>query len=909
MSRWMRTGCVAATLALSVSLGACGDDGTTADECEDATCMTPPADFCDGDQLVTYAATGTCVDDACSYEATTADCAGGCADAACIGGVDPCDGVTCDDAPAAECDGDVAVTYEDPGTCDGGDCTYDEVRTDCADTDEVCQDGACVDPIEDPCDGIACDEPPGAFCDGEDAVSYDEDGVCEDGTCAYTENRETCGDDTECVEGRCVEVDPCADVTCDEAPAAFCNEGGQVVTYDAEGTCDGGTCTYAETATDCDEGQVCAEGTCVDEDDPCDELVCDAPPEASCDGNTAVTWDEAGVCEVDGEGVASCAYSSTDTDCGDDVCVDGACIATASFATLAITEIFYDYPGTDDFKEWFEVHNLTDTPLVLSGIVVSDDDGDAFTIGEGVVIEAGAFFVFADADDSTPSVDYVWDTDFTLANTRDEIVLTLGEDELVRVAYDEEDEFDPWPAAADVSLSLDPENYIAGYSPSVWCFGTTVYDASGDRPALGSPGEANPACDLLCFDVDCSMPGPSCDGDDRLTFTGDGVCVEGTCDFDAVTEREDCSETPGETCVEGTCVATAPDLAEGDLVITEIMANVDGDDDGAEWFEIYNTTDMEIALTGLRISEVASDGEAFVVESGTIGAGEYFVFVQSATGLTVPGVTTYDWGGAGVFGLANTADEIVLLAGDVEVDRVEYDEEAAAAWPNAASASLNFGGDPSADDNNDPAFWCVASTLYDGTNAGTPGEDNDPCAATAADPGEGDLVITEFMANPAFLADSVGEYFEIYNASDVDLDLTGLTVADEGSDSFSFSADDLNGDATGILEAGGYFVFAKSAEAAGGNVDYVYGDSMFLANGDDEIVLLLGELTIDRVAYDDGADPAWTITSGVSLQVSSFFLTAAANDSVAAWCNSTATLAGDDTDLGTPGGSNRICGF
>lgn len=909
MTGSIRSWYILAMAAFAMNIVACADDGSSTDSCDDATCTTPPANFCDGDQLVTYAASGTCVDDGCTYEATTTTCDDVCADAACVGATDPCDGVACDDPPASSCDGDVAVTWDDPGACTDGECAYEEVRTDCEDVDRVCEDGQCVDPIGDPCDGLACDEPPGAFCDDGDAVSYEEEGTCDDGECTYTETRETCEGTTECDGGRCVEVDACDGITCDEPPTASCNDDGQAVTWAPEGTCTEGECAYTETVTDCDEGDVCAEGACVDAVDPCADLVCDTPPEATCDGDTARTWDAAGTCVVGDDGAAGCEYTPTDTACGEGLCLEGACLATPASGDLTVTEIFYDYPGSDDFKEWFEVHNLADAPLLLTGIAVTDDDGDRFEIGEGVIIAPGEFLVFAEADDATPVVDVVWDTDFTLGNTRDELVLSLDDTELLRVAYDEDAEFEPWPEAADASLSLDPLFYVAPETPNGWCFGVDVYDDTGERPALGSPGEANPDCDLECFDVDCSMPMPTCDGDERITYTGDGVCNLGICNFDDVAERENCADTDGFTCVAGECVVAAPDLAEGDLVITEIMANLDGDDDGLEWFEIYNTTDMEITLAGLEIREAADDGEAFVVEAGSVGAGEYFVFVQTATAIESGEVSTYDWGGVDVFRLGNTADEIVILAGDVEVDRVEYDEEADPAWPNTNATSLTFGGDPTVDDNNDPTEWCEAETLYDGTNAGTPGADNDSCLGDAVAPGEGDLVITEFMANPAFLADSAGEYFEVYNPTDLPIDLSGLTISDDGSDTFSFDAADLNGDATAVLEPGGYFVFAKSAEAAGGRVDYVYGSDMTLANGDDEIVLSVGDTTVDRVAYDDGGDPPWTITSGVSLQVSSFFLNASSNDGVAAWCNSTAIHAGDDTDLGTPGGPNRLCGF
>ena len=64
---------------------ACGDDAT-ADDCDDATCTAPPAAICDGDALLRWDDVGACVNEECAYEVQSVPCAGGCADGACIGG-------------------------------------------------------------------------------------------------------------------------------------------------------------------------------------------------------------------------------------------------------------------------------------------------------------------------------------------------------------------------------------------------------------------------------------------------------------------------------------------------------------------------------------------------------------------------------------------------------------------------------------------------------------------------------------------------------------------------------------------------------------------------------------------------------------------------------------------------------
>ena len=45
----------------------------------------------------------------------------------------------------------------------------------------------------------------------------------------------------------------------------------------------------------------------------------------------------------------------------------------------------------------------------------------------------------------------------------------------------------------------------------------------------------------------------------------------------------------------------------------------------------------------------------------------------------------------------------------------------------------------------------------------------------------GDLLITEFMADPLNVGDSSGEYFEIYNTTGSPIDINGWIISDDGS--------------------------------------------------------------------------------------------------------------------------------
>ncbi len=119
-------------LALAVGCSSEPDDGGGPDEptC-DGDCIVAPAPVCDGDAVVRYASLGACTDAGCVFEVqSSTPCEFECADGACLG--DPCEGLICNRPPAATCEGDIAVTWQRFGECARGECTYERRRTDCA---------------------------------------------------------------------------------------------------------------------------------------------------------------------------------------------------------------------------------------------------------------------------------------------------------------------------------------------------------------------------------------------------------------------------------------------------------------------------------------------------------------------------------------------------------------------------------------------------------------------------------------------------------------------------------------------------------------------------------------------------------------------------------------------------------
>ncbi len=161
----------------------------------------------------------------------------------------------------------------------------------------------------------------------------------------------------------------------------------------------------------------------------------------------------------------------------------------------------------------------------------------------------------------------------------------------------------------------------------------------------------------------------------------------------------------------------------------------------------------------------------------------------------------------------------------------------------------------------------------------------------------GDIVITEIMQNPNAVYDSDGEWFEIYNNSDHDIDLNGWIIKDLDSDSHTISS-------SVIITPGEYIVLGRNADkATNGGVDVAYQYSNFnLANGADEIQILLpdGTTEIDRVQYDGGTN--WPDPTGASMYFTGD--PGEDNDIGSMWAVSDLPWEGSAGDFGTPNYAN-----
>jgi hypothetical protein len=115
----------------------------------------------------------------------------------------------------------------------------------------------------------------------------------------------------------------------------------------------------------------------------------------------------------------------------------------------------------------------------------------------------------------------------------------------------------------------------------------------------------------------------------------------------------------------------------------------------------------------------------------------------------------------------------------------------------------------------------------------------------------GDLIISEYMADPDGLSDFDGEYFELYNTTNTAIDIDGWIIKDDGSDSHTVSP--TNG--TTIISAYGFLVLGRSTDGNDNNtdvtLDYIY-SGINLVNSSDEIILDANSTEICRLTYSHG---------------------------------------------------------
>lgn len=156
----------------------------------------------------------------------------------------------------------------------------------------------------------------------------------------------------------------------------------------------------------------------------------------------------------------------------------------ASVANLLITEVMANPQlASDTNGEWFELFNPTADLIDLQGLTLSDDGANQHVISasESLTIAPGQYFVLGRNGDASLNggltIDYVY-SNFTLANTADQIIFSDGIAELLRLDYSSN--FATAGRSMELlSLPMDEAHY--GLTPMEMIYGGSD---------IGTPGSA-----------------------------------------------------------------------------------------------------------------------------------------------------------------------------------------------------------------------------------------------------------------------------------------------------------------------------------------------------------------------------------------------------------------------------------
>lgn len=315
--------------------------------------------------------------------------------------------------------------------------------------------------------------------------------------------------------------------------------------------------------------------------------------------------------------------------------------------------------------EWIEVHNVSSRALRLSGLRLSVEGDNLDFATDAPILPAGERLFVTDREELIEMVGGfgMLFPDLTLPSDEGEMTLEVDGETIAELSYERDA---GWPVTDGIATSLSRGAMVAVDVLS-WCSASEDSEIPGTY--RGTPGAPNAECPAVL---------------DRF---------------------------PG----------------AGDLVVSEMMINAPGSDDGGEWIEIHSLIDADVSLHGVTVT-TDDDEHTIAMPSLTLPARGYVVLRNRPT-EDLPPVGTYHYDDA--IGLSNGDDVLTLSMGDETLDRVAYDEDAN--WPFRSGWSMNLTEGSDATSNDDAFAWCLSWTqIEDNWNhRGTPGMANDACGAEA----------------------------------------------------------------------------------------------------------------------------------------------------------------------------------
>ncbi|MFZ4579060.1 MAG: lamin tail domain-containing protein [Myxococcota bacterium] len=418
-------------------------------------------------------------------------------------------------------------------------------------------------------------------------------------------------------------------------------------------------------------------------------------------------------------------------------------------------------------------------------------------------------------------------------------------------------------------------------------------------------------CDDLGFCAECAASADCGQGE---------TCTAGQCypEAKACSIHEDCSGVQNQ-CVSGTCAQCAQDSecasAEycwGGLCLPDICLPGDAACSDDQTLLICNEAGSGIDVNACGEGNVCADDQcqAQVCEPAAVKCADAKLATCNGLGLA--------WDEAAC------PDQSTCVAGACAALVCEPDQKVCK--DNAVETCDATGTAPTLDACKDSQICkvgaCVdkictpGATKCDGNNLLTCSDDATAWNTAACGDGKvcavdkcfaavlpGSLVVTELMPNPKKVLDADGEYIEIFNATQSNIDLAGLTLKSGAGVHQIPTAKSIP------VASGAYVVLSRSAtETANGGFlpAYAYGTALTLPNTVSCTVAIeqVGNV-IDSVHYDPGKEGWAAMPDGASYQLDPAKANAQDNDAAANWCMATKVFGAGD--FGSPGAANPAC--
>lgn len=482
---------------------------------------------------------------------------------------------------------------------------------------------------------------------------------------------------------------------------------------------------------------------------------------------------------------------------------------------------------SDSNGEWLELYNSTDRTILLDSMVIKRGSGE-YKISSGAKTVPGkSYFVIARTEDAKIDHDAV--ANMTLSNKGGTLILEIGGVVVDQVEYPKGISGISWQRSGS----------------GQWCEGSgAISDQNSDQ---GSPGVAG-SCGDLCKEVVC------CDN----SSCSDGIC---SCNEGYQLKDKLCvvKETP--------CIGLSLNHIQNYGALAPHIYQDTGSNGENIQIQFYGETpvgsyQLDGSINGNYQScqqcVVIFDGDTtYFQQSGTLlvtdtngyqsGESEGMISNVKLVEVTIDSDT---WGSTAVTG-----------GGCIEIESGSWDTLFNCNDLNCGAIEHSY-----CDKSGDRAVCvCEEGFVMSGEELCEPAE-----IAVKA----GDVIFTEFMANPAVISDIEGEWLELYNTTNRAINLSDLII-ERGVEQYQLKTGPR------IVAPKGYFVVARSDQAL---ISFHTTADLVLPNSGATLTLKLNDITLDQQSYPG-------TTSGVSWQ----------RDPSGNWCKSVFDIDENPGNKGTPG--------